>query len=1029
MDLAADEPPRVEKRPIQNGAGGELGPQLSKKPRLGPDCERDLKRVAEIVLALSTMAKIRGGEKPTEPEIGLMEEARAKLVELCEGLPPKEIVAKDAISAVIEDLGLNAKLNEQRLGFRGPKLTIAEKFALTKRKMDESKKYAAQTAAYPSQPLKTSFNVAAENHGLPHTVRISTDNPNHAPISTGGFAASPLVHVSTVTPTSAQYQLPTSEIRTTMVSGSVPGSHLGRDSSSPAFPRGERVQLRTDGGSNGSSYAYQVQANSSANHPPVSAPTWPTQTQGGPENKVPNHTSVKVEGTTGMSKPSVTPLAARDQNSRSFASQPSSGHLPGGHQSSQKIRFVQASSVPNNHTEIARIIQKLLQPQLPDHPTWIPPSRDYMSKALTCQTCQISINEVDNVLICDACEKGYHITCAQSPNQRGIPRGEWHCTRCLSLSNGKPLPPKYGRVMRSNIQLKAGTIPSSTVASSTVPSSTVPSSTIASSTAPSSTVPSSMAVVQMSSGNKVGALDPKVYEQKINAHVSSVFQNPAHLVGVGTNNIKSATDSKVSFAMQGNNLPSSSVNADEKPLSGSFLLSETSSQQIGNSELSTSDKRPMESRAEPSSDLSNKDADPKISTASETEGTNFPSSSKTTDEKILSGSFQSGERTSQQRDISESFKSDKRPSESRAESPTDLPNKDSDPNILSATETQGNNFPSSSQSTDEKPVSGSFMSSERSSREIDNSESSRLFESSTEPPADLSNKDADSKISNAREMQGNNFSTSSKGINEKPLPGSFPSSESSSQQTDNSELSILDKIPYESKTEPPADLPNEDIDKSVPSQPVSNSEVVDRAGAPNCGENSSCSIRDDQGLAQEHTSEGLVVSGGALEHTGFTSDGLRPVEWIGDSIQDVSEKNFYRSCRIDGVTYELQEHALFQSSHGKLIPSKLQSMWEDRKTGSKWVIVNSCYFPSDLPEHVSRPSTPESNEVYESNHETTVMAGLIQGPCEVLPPAKFSEEIERRSQLGHDTNNELRPVFLCKWNYDEFKGLLQTVSQ
>ncbi|KAM5585420.1 endochitinase A [Rosa sericea] len=941
MDLAADEPPRVEKRPIQNGAGGELGAQLSKKPRLGPDCERDLKRVAEIVLALSTMAKIRGGEKPTEPEIGLMEEARAKLVELCEGLPPKEIVAKDAISAVIEDLGINAKLNEQRLGFRGPKLTIAEKFALTKRKMDESKKYAAQTAAYPSQPLKTSFNVAAENHGLPHTVRISTDNPNHAPISTGGFAASPLVHVSTVTPTSAQYQLPTSEIRTTMVSGSVPGSHLGRDSSSPALPRGERVQLRTDGGSNGSSYAYQVQANSSANHAPVSAPTWSTQTQSGPENKVPNHTSVKVEGTAGMSKPSMTPLAARDQNSRSFASQPSSGHLPGGHQSSQKIRFVQASSLPNNHNEIARIIQKLLQPQLPDHPTWIPPSRDYMSKALTCQTCQISINEVDNVLICDACEKGYHITCAQSPNQRGIPRGEWHCTRCLSLSNGKPLPPKYGRVMRSNIQLKA-------------PSSTVPSSTVASSTVSSSTAPSSTAVVQMSSGNKVGTLDPKVYEQKINAHVSSVFQNPAHSVGVGTNNIKSATDSKVSFAreMQGNNLPSSSVNTDEKPLSGSFLLSETSSQQIGNSELSTSDKRPMESRAEPSSDLSNKDADPKISTASETEGNNFPSSSKTMDEKTLSGSFQSGERTSQQREISESSKSDKRPSESRAESPTDLSNKGSDPNILSATETQRNNFPSSSQSTDEKPLSGSFMSSERSSREIDNSESSRLFESSAEPPADLSNKDADSKISNAREMQG----------------------------------------------------------------------------VPNCGENSSCSIRDDQGLAQENTSESLVVSGGALEHTGFTSDGLRPVEWIGDSIQVVSEKNFYRSCRIDGVTYELQEHALFQSSHGKLIPSKLQSMWEDRKTGSKWVIVNSSYFPSDLPENVSRPSTPESNEVYESNHETTVMAGLIQGPCEVLPLAKFSEEIERRSQLGHDTNNELRPVFLCKWNYDEFKGLLQPVS-
>lgn len=602
----------------------------------------------------------------------------------------------------------------------------------------------------------------------------------------------------------------------------------------------------------------------------MNAPTWSAQTQSGPEHKVPNHTSVKVEGTAGMSKPLMTPLASRDQNSRSIASQPSSGNFPGGHQPSQKLRFVQAPSLPNNHNEIARIIQNLLQPQLPDHPTWIPPSRDYMSKALTCQTCQVSINEVDTVLICDACEKGYHITCAQSPNQRGIPRGEWHCTRCLSLSNGKPLPPKYGRVMRSNIQLK-------------VPSSTVPSSTV-----PSSTVSSSMPGVQMSSRNKMGALDPKVYEQKINAHVSTVFQNPAHSVGVGTNNIKSATDPKISFAreMQGNNFPSSSVNTDDKPLSGSFLSSEISSQPIGNFESSTSDVKPFESRADPS-DLSNKDADPKISTACETQGNIFPSSSKNTDDKTLSGSLLSGERSSQQRDSSESSISDKRPFESRAE-----------------------------------------------------------------PPADLSNKDADSKISNARETQENNFSASSKSMDEKPLSGCFLSSERSSQQIDNSELSIPDEIPSESKTEPPADLSIEDTDKSVHSQPFSNSEVVDRAGLPNFGEvpskshennytskdpdnshpgeDSGCSIRcdikrDDQGIAQENTCESLVVSGGTLEHNGFSSNGLRPVEWIGDSIQVVSEKTFYRSCCIDGVTYELQEHALFQSSHGKLIPSKLQA--------------------------------------------------------------------------------------------------------
>ncbi|CAL5358757.1 unnamed protein product [Camellia sinensis] len=38
--------------------------------------------------------------------------------------------------------------------------------------------------------------------------------------------------------------------------------------------------------------------------------------------------------------------------------------------------------------------------------------------------------------------------------------------------------------------------------------------------------------------------------------------------------------------------------------------------------------------------------------------------------------------------------------------------------------------------------------------------------------------------------------------------------------------------------------------------------------------------------------------------------------------------------------------------------------------------------------------------VYESNHGSTIIAGLIRGPCEVLPPGKLIEENERRSRLG-----------------------------
>lgn len=128
------------KRPIENGGGGDE--LLVKKPKVmiegdNTDADdassgRELKRVAEIVLVLSTMASMRGGRKPADVEIELMKEARDKLVDLCQGLAPKDIVAREAIGTVMEDLGFNAKIKDQRLGFQIPKMSIAERFSHTK---------------------------------------------------------------------------------------------------------------------------------------------------------------------------------------------------------------------------------------------------------------------------------------------------------------------------------------------------------------------------------------------------------------------------------------------------------------------------------------------------------------------------------------------------------------------------------------------------------------------------------------------------------------------------------------------------------------------------------------------------------------------------------------------------------------------------------------------------------------------------------------------------------------------------------
>lgn len=120
------------KRPVENGGCDEL----VKRPKVeGAASSGELKRVAETVLVLSTMAAIRGGRKPADVEIELMKEARMKLVELCQGLAPKDIVATEAIGTVIEELGLNGKMKDQRLGFQTTKMSIAERFSHTKLKV------------------------------------------------------------------------------------------------------------------------------------------------------------------------------------------------------------------------------------------------------------------------------------------------------------------------------------------------------------------------------------------------------------------------------------------------------------------------------------------------------------------------------------------------------------------------------------------------------------------------------------------------------------------------------------------------------------------------------------------------------------------------------------------------------------------------------------------------------------------------------------------------------------------------------
>lgn len=112
----------------------ELDVRLVKKAKNGGELGDRVRKVAEIVLVLATMGKIRGGEVPSGVEMEMMEDARARLVEVSEQFAPKDVFPTQVFGSIIEDLGLDCS-RERKLGFQPPKVSIGQRVNITKQKV------------------------------------------------------------------------------------------------------------------------------------------------------------------------------------------------------------------------------------------------------------------------------------------------------------------------------------------------------------------------------------------------------------------------------------------------------------------------------------------------------------------------------------------------------------------------------------------------------------------------------------------------------------------------------------------------------------------------------------------------------------------------------------------------------------------------------------------------------------------------------------------------------------------------------
>ncbi|KAK9673842.1 hypothetical protein RND81_12G193200 [Saponaria officinalis] len=792
------------------GGGGKRGVEVG----VGGGSDAKRRRVAEIVLVLSAMGKMRGGRDPTVAEKAMMAEAKKKVVSLCEEFSPKDIVPREAFCGVIDDLGLN-RLKDQRLGFRPPKLSISDKIALSKRRMEESKAFAAQPALHPSHRQS---EAASEIRGTPTSDRVlSADKVGHVSVSTGSFQPptpvipTPAVQTTHVPQTSPAVRV--SAAASTPFVASTPVTRSARKESTSVLPtRTDRAHIRPDGRLNGPSAVPQVPETSLADRhtvrpgPVHMQPQPSSRISAGAKPKAPDQLPLRVGNTSGPQMTAQPPVVQTPKPNV----QTVPGTMPTMHHPVQGLQYAHPQVI-NPHAEICKVVQRVLNPNLPKHPTWTPPSRDYMNKAHPCQFCKLIINEVETVVICDACEKAFHLGCLQSHNVKGIPRGEWHCPRCVAMSHGKPFPPKYGRVTR-NMNAPKG--PSNTSVAHF----------------PSEKKIENVNEMTQPKATTNGILNIRTQSQAVNVAEPPYKSNMSSGIDSGRVVMSSGIKKEIVHNMSGpNNRKGSAMDASLSNSTGSS--SDIPPQQVMKSEAS---------RAE-----------------------------------------------------------DVFISETESSTP-----------VITQANSRSENFPSSSNQND-----------------------------------------VDQKMLNCAES---------------PL---FKHSDSNG---------VLEVNQSYSK---------ERCEKDGAKQ---NLVVTDRV--------------------QDNATEVVATSEGELHN----------VTWIGEIDKVVGGKRYFRSCCINGVIYHVQNYALFRSASGKLTPFKLQGMWEDSQTSSNWLLVHRCYFPDDLPGEVGRPGAPQINEVYESTHDSSVMAGSIQGPCEVLPFRKFGEEADRSDPTSQG-NEKIGPVFIRNWFYDESK--------
>ncbi|OAE33108.1 hypothetical protein AXG93_862s1000 [Marchantia polymorpha subsp. ruderalis] len=124
--------------------------------------------------------------------------------------------------------------------------------------------------------------------------------------------------------------------------------------------------------------------------------------------------------------------------------------------SSDYLEYIQ-SQVPElqkaqvTHKQLCLAVQQFIQEQMPHAPQTLQALQpNYINTPIPCQLCKLVAKDTATVVVCDSCDKLFHVKCLQPNNHiKGVLKGDWNCPECLS--GGRAYREKYGLYRRGSV--------------------------------------------------------------------------------------------------------------------------------------------------------------------------------------------------------------------------------------------------------------------------------------------------------------------------------------------------------------------------------------------------------------------------------------------------------------------------------------------------------------------------------------------------------------------------------------------------